>query len=168
MIDYLLHHGLKDKLHPNLLIGTSNCTAYFDVMNRKTIGSPPMAAADSKTVQRTRDKYRLPITQDVFTQQHITQFRLGLASELSTVPVPSLRPEFLSSFFPKLSNESQLALSPARFTTNNPTCSSETGLVKKQAVDYTLKETEKATESNILKDPTAEQHSPRLHGYDSP
>jgi hypothetical protein len=101
----------------------------------------------------------LPITQDVFTQQHITQCRLGLASELSTIPVPSLRPEFLSSFFPKLSNGSQLALSPARFTTNNPTCSSETGLVKKQAVDYTLKETENPTESNILKDiPTADLH----------
>jgi hypothetical protein len=36
----------------------------------------------------------LPITQAVFTQQHITQCRLGLAAELSTVPGSSLRLEY--------------------------------------------------------------------------
>jgi hypothetical protein len=51
----LLHgpHHLSTALVDYLL--TSNCTAFFDVMNR---GSSPIAAADSKTVQRTRDKYR--------------------------------------------------------------------------------------------------------------
>jgi hypothetical protein len=250
LIDYLLHHGLKDKLHQNLLIGTSNSTALFDVMNQKTIGSAPTNNANSKTVQRARDKYRpycfnrfqfltavcshnhffavdvafdtttetifdhvtiydslrfqspkgnnventsiagqfllqlhlflsqycifgqdynnklhedpsfilqralyagcpqqknsndcslfafaivlhlahgLPVTQDVFTQQHVTGCRLGLASELSSVPVSLLRPEFLSSFYPKLSNNSQLAFSPAQFPTDNPNCSSKTG-----------------------------------------
>jgi hypothetical protein len=91
--------------------------------------------------------------QDMFTHQHITQFRLGLHAELSTVHVPTLRPEHcFSSFFPDLSNDFQLASAPGRFLTNDRSCPSETGLMQKGIAVATLKVTDNGSESQCLKD----------------
>jgi hypothetical protein len=98
----------------------------------------------------------LPITEDVFNQQHTTQFRLGLYAELTTIPAPSLHPQYMSSFFPQLCSDSKLSTSPARFLMSNRSCSSEARLVTKEVLVDTLKEPDNGSESHHLKNTTTE------------
>jgi MULE transposase domain/Ulp1 protease family, C-terminal catalytic domain/SWIM zinc finger len=64
----------------------------------------------------------VPIVEDVFTQEHITNCRCGLFTQLSksTGPTgPTLTPHFVPSFFPQLSSSSEVTASPAQSHTDN-------------------------------------------------